>query len=377
MMQRISPRKLGHGVFVGDWLLPRREVSQGAKLCYGRLARYAGEKDECFPKRETLSEQLGMSMRQVDSYIAELEQAGLIEVIRSGKQQPNHYVFLKHEWMPVDSQHSESQHSTQSESQHTDTVSRSIVPSESQYTDTSSIYKNIKKRVIEEGVADAPATPPAALHTITHGPVPTRATNPSLNGFPFGQQTIPQEINGTVRVNSQIVQVDTSDEHVDEPVDNDADVPENVVLVYPVGNHAKSLRNGSTRDYGAFSRQAQDPAIWSQVMQAWNDGHYSDETPLRQRKPPVGTEQRDIRELIRSFGAEAVLFVMGRAPDLSTKPSGYKVLFLSQLLNEIADQEITPEEWWVRRSNLRRFEAPQKPGMGINRLPFAKIAENY
>ena len=63
--QVFIPRQvLNSGVFVPDGLLACRLVSNGAKLLWARLARYAGAKGLCFPLLSTLAADLGFSERQ-------------------------------------------------------------------------------------------------------------------------------------------------------------------------------------------------------------------------------------------------------------------------------------------------------------------------
>lgn len=84
---------------IPNWLMRRPEISQGAKLCYGRMCQFNGENGKCFPKQITLAEELGVSERQINAYIAELGQAQLISIIRPGLGQSNTYEFLWHGWI--------------------------------------------------------------------------------------------------------------------------------------------------------------------------------------------------------------------------------------------------------------------------------------
>ena len=82
-----------------EWLLKRKDVSIGAKMIYGRLARYAGKDSYCYPKKKTLADEVGLSVRQLHRYINELVDLKLIHVERKGLNRPNKYTFLEHEWM--------------------------------------------------------------------------------------------------------------------------------------------------------------------------------------------------------------------------------------------------------------------------------------
>jgi hypothetical protein len=95
----INPYNLFVGSFIPNWLLRRSEVSPGAKLCYARLAQFAGKDGDCFPSQATLAIEIGAGERQIRRYITELEEQQLIDTVQVGLNQPNHYRFLWHPWM--------------------------------------------------------------------------------------------------------------------------------------------------------------------------------------------------------------------------------------------------------------------------------------
>lgn len=97
----INPRDLWTGVFVPDWLLRREELSQGAKLCYGRLCRfYNPNTGQCNPKHETLAKELGVSERMARVYINTLVEQKLIRIHRNfGPGKKNNYGFLRNKWI--------------------------------------------------------------------------------------------------------------------------------------------------------------------------------------------------------------------------------------------------------------------------------------
>jgi uncharacterized phage protein (TIGR02220 family) len=96
----INPWKLFTGAFTPNWLLCRKEISPGVKLCYALLCQYAGKKGECFPRQSDLAERLGVgSSRQVINYIKALERLKLIVAVKTRFQGRNVYKFLYHEWM--------------------------------------------------------------------------------------------------------------------------------------------------------------------------------------------------------------------------------------------------------------------------------------
>lgn len=99
-LQFINPYKLFFGAFVPNWLLERKEVSHGAKLCYAKLCQYAGKDGICFPKQEKIANNIGLeSRRQSIRLIQELESYNLIFTIKPGKKCVNRYKFLYHPWM--------------------------------------------------------------------------------------------------------------------------------------------------------------------------------------------------------------------------------------------------------------------------------------
>jgi hypothetical protein len=93
-----NPYKLFVGAFIPNWLLKRKEVCQGTKLCYARLAQYAGENGYAHPAQATLATELGVSSRQVRKYITALIKHRLLATRQFGLAQTNAYIFLWHEW---------------------------------------------------------------------------------------------------------------------------------------------------------------------------------------------------------------------------------------------------------------------------------------
>lgn len=95
----INPFRLFTGAMVPVWLLERSELSPGAKLCYARLARYAGPRGVAFPRLDTLGRDLGVSRDQAKRYIRELVRCRLIRAERGGFHRANRYAFLSHPWI--------------------------------------------------------------------------------------------------------------------------------------------------------------------------------------------------------------------------------------------------------------------------------------
>src|SRR4051812_13970287 len=92
--ERFNPYKMFLGAMTPNWLMRMTGLSQGAKLCYARLAQYAGRDGRVYASEETLSKALGVSERQAARYIRDLKNAGLVGVAHRGFGGTNHYVFL-------------------------------------------------------------------------------------------------------------------------------------------------------------------------------------------------------------------------------------------------------------------------------------------
>ena len=87
------------GSMIPNWLQHRREIGQGPKLAYARLAQYAGKEGRCFPKQKTLAGELGVSERTANEYIRILIKFRMIEMERPGLGMSNRYFFLDHPWI--------------------------------------------------------------------------------------------------------------------------------------------------------------------------------------------------------------------------------------------------------------------------------------
>jgi hypothetical protein len=95
-MRYIKPLRAWQGNILPYWLMSRQEVSPSAKILYARLCGYCGEREFCWPTKETLAKELGLTSRQIRRLINELEKIGLIEVRRVGSN--FRYYLLEHPW---------------------------------------------------------------------------------------------------------------------------------------------------------------------------------------------------------------------------------------------------------------------------------------
>ncbi len=94
-----NPFGLFYGVFIPEAMVRFSGITDSAKITYGRLYRYAGQKGACFPAVSTLAAEIGSSERQTQRYISELETAGFIRRkarFVEGLQKTNLYVFVWH-----------------------------------------------------------------------------------------------------------------------------------------------------------------------------------------------------------------------------------------------------------------------------------------
>jgi hypothetical protein len=94
--QPFNPYKLFTGIFIPEALVRFRGLSCGAKVAYGRLARYAGENGECWPAIPTLAAEMGIGPTQTRTYVHELRDQRFMAIEpRPGTS--GVYTFLWHE----------------------------------------------------------------------------------------------------------------------------------------------------------------------------------------------------------------------------------------------------------------------------------------
>ena len=76
---------------VPNFILRNPRISVGAKVVYSMFLSYAWHNDLVFPGQDRLADDMGMSRVRVTQLIKELEEAGLIEVVRRGQGNTNLY----------------------------------------------------------------------------------------------------------------------------------------------------------------------------------------------------------------------------------------------------------------------------------------------
>jgi hypothetical protein len=77
-----NPFKRYHTLNIPEGVARYRGISPGAKLVYGRLYRYAGQRGVAFPAVDILAEEVGLGIRQTQTYIAELTAEDFINIRR-------------------------------------------------------------------------------------------------------------------------------------------------------------------------------------------------------------------------------------------------------------------------------------------------------
>ena len=99
-----NPFKLFHNILIPDALVRYPGLSPSAKLCFGRLARYAGQNGVCYPSVSTLAKELALCERQVVRCLGQLEKQRFIRrVARGGRS--NFFQFLWHPLLAASLQH--------------------------------------------------------------------------------------------------------------------------------------------------------------------------------------------------------------------------------------------------------------------------------
>lgn len=73
-----NPYMVFQGCIIPNCLLKRKDLTLSAKICFGRLAQYAGDDGYCYPSLKQLSEELAVSETTVENAIKDLISAGLI-----------------------------------------------------------------------------------------------------------------------------------------------------------------------------------------------------------------------------------------------------------------------------------------------------------
>lgn len=76
---------------VPNALLEDERLTAGARLTYVMLAKFAHQKEECWPGQQRLAELVGVARKALGRYVNELVEVGLVEVTRRGMGLTNVY----------------------------------------------------------------------------------------------------------------------------------------------------------------------------------------------------------------------------------------------------------------------------------------------
>lgn len=100
--QVFNPHQTFIGLFIPNCLVRHKGISATAKLCWGRLAQYAGGNSEAYPSQKTLAGEIGITRSQIIRVLAMLEEQGFIKRLTpKGNDKWLHkttrYTFLWHE----------------------------------------------------------------------------------------------------------------------------------------------------------------------------------------------------------------------------------------------------------------------------------------
>lgn len=87
------PFRAFNGAHVPSVILSSREISPGAKLLWGVLAKYAGEHGDAYPRQSRLAEDLGWNIKTLRKRLEELVQKGYIVQSREKGDRRAHRPF--------------------------------------------------------------------------------------------------------------------------------------------------------------------------------------------------------------------------------------------------------------------------------------------
>ena len=99
--ERVGDIVIPYKKFISSWIpdpVMASDLTAGAKLCYGVLARHAGEDGNCYPSMERIGRCIGVTDRTAKKYVAELAAKGYIFIeSRKKEHASNRYHFIWHQ----------------------------------------------------------------------------------------------------------------------------------------------------------------------------------------------------------------------------------------------------------------------------------------
>jgi len=147
-MKFFNPYRNFVGSFIPNCLMSYKGLTGTAKLCWARLAQYAGKDGIAYPSQDSLAEELGISKSQVIRILSELEKKNFIKRIKATGQdkfshKTNRYYFIFH---PV---FKENKLKNNNDTSVSDTSEGSIDDTWGGSVDDTSLYST-RKRIIEK-----------------------------------------------------------------------------------------------------------------------------------------------------------------------------------------------------------------------------------
>lgn len=99
--KRHNPKANAPALYIPCWLsqVPTSLISNSAKMLYGRLAQWCDEKGDVYRSATQLALELGSTVRNIERYLKELRDLGLVGTFQPQAGGVNHFEFYDHEWM--------------------------------------------------------------------------------------------------------------------------------------------------------------------------------------------------------------------------------------------------------------------------------------
>jgi len=93
---------LKHGfIQLPNYVLLDKELTDGAKLTFAMLLKYAWQEDSCFPGQERLAQDLGKKDRALRGHLQELKKRGFIDWKQRGLGKTNIYYILDYKPLKI------------------------------------------------------------------------------------------------------------------------------------------------------------------------------------------------------------------------------------------------------------------------------------
>lgn len=99
-----NPKSVAPSVFIPSWLIQvsTKEISNNAKMLYGRLSQWSNEKGHVHRSSPQLAKELGTTTRNIERQLKELRDLNLIGTYQATAGGINHFEFYIHPWMSAE-----------------------------------------------------------------------------------------------------------------------------------------------------------------------------------------------------------------------------------------------------------------------------------